>query len=144
MPVQSDIGDVQRVSVLKVAHEMLLSADNNNGPGGWLRLFVEQSGGQAAVSLVQVRTSNSGSAWTSLNNVYGSDWEINTSPAYPLDVSIVGPDGQTVRFKTVQQQETARNAVPISLSLLLCLPDVNYILSQLGSATDLARATSLQ
>ena len=75
-----------------------LCADNNNGPSGWLRLFVEQAGGQAAVSLVQVRTSNSGAAWTSLNNVYGSDWEIQNSPAYPLDVSIVGPDGQTVRF----------------------------------------------
>lgn len=73
-------------------------ADNNNGPGGWLRLFIEQSGGQAAVSSVQVRTSNSGAAWTSMRNVYGSDWEIGNSPSYPLDVSIIGPDGQTVRI----------------------------------------------
>lgn len=59
-------------------------------------MFVEQAGGQAAVSLVQVRTSNSGNAWSSLTNVYGSDWEINNCPNYPLDISIVGPDGQTV------------------------------------------------
>ena len=76
----------------------VLASDNNNGPGGWLRLFVEQAGGQAAVSLVQARTSNSGNAWTSLDNVYGSDWEIQKSPNYPLDISIVGPDGQTVSF----------------------------------------------
>lgn len=74
----------------------MLVPDNNNGPGGWLRLYVEQAGGQAAVSLVQVRTSNSGSYWTSMNNVFGGDWEVSQSPAYPLDVSIVGPDGQTV------------------------------------------------
>lgn len=66
-----------------------------------MRLFVEQAGGQAAISLVQVRTSNSGAAWTSLTNVYGSDWEVNNSPAYPLDVSVVGPDGQTVSYLTL-------------------------------------------
>ena len=59
-------------------------ADNNNGPGGWLRLFVEQAGGQAAVSQVQIRTSNSGKPWISMDNVYGGDWEIGQTPDYPL------------------------------------------------------------
>lgn len=45
---------------------------------------------------MQIRTSNSNAAWQNMNNVFGGDWETPSSPAYPLDISIIGPSGETV------------------------------------------------
>ena len=56
---------------------------------------VQSAGGVGAVKLVQVRTSNS-LPWTSLTNSFGSAWEIGNAPSYPLDVNIVGADGESV------------------------------------------------
>lgn len=56
---------------------------------------LQSAGGVGAVKLVQVRTSNS-LPWTSLTNTFGSAWEIGNAPSYPLDVNIVGADGESV------------------------------------------------
>ncbi len=57
---------------------------------------VQQAGGAAAVKQVQVRTSGSSDGYTNLNNKWGSDWETSNAPKFPLDINIVGADGDSV------------------------------------------------
>lgn len=45
---------------------------------------------------VQVRTSGSTDGYTNLNNKWGSDWETSNAPKFPLDINIVGADGDSV------------------------------------------------
>ncbi|KAK9835375.1 hypothetical protein WJX81_005549 [Elliptochloris bilobata] len=73
--------------------KIIVSVDNNNGAGGWLRLFVESAGGAASVRGVQVRSSGSQGGYVDLINKWGSAWEIPNAPSYPLDVNIIGADG---------------------------------------------------
>ena len=46
---------------------------------------------------VQVRTSGSQDTFQSLTNKWGSDWETPNAPKFPLDINIVGADGESVR-----------------------------------------------
>ena len=129
---------------------MNVVVDNNNGPSGWLRLYVtvrpfsaslrlgwqlvsssyrlavqpkplgcfdsravslpglalpslltcagcvQSAGGVGAVANVQVRTSGT-TDWNTLNNQFGSVFEMPNAPSYPLDLNIVGSDGESVR-----------------------------------------------
>ncbi len=45
---------------------------------------------------VQARTSGSQDAFQNLNNKWGSDWETATAPKFPLDINIIGADGESV------------------------------------------------
>lgn len=58
---------------------------------------LQQAGGAAAVKQVQVRSSNSQGGFQNLNNKWGSDWEMPVAPSFPLDINIVGVDGESVR-----------------------------------------------
>jgi hypothetical protein len=60
------------------------------------RLHVQQAGGMAAVQSVAVRTSGSSGTFQPLTNKWGSDWETSNAPAFPLDITIVGADGESV------------------------------------------------
>ena len=51
----------------------------------------------AAVKSVQVRTSGTQDTFSNLNNKWGSDWETPNAPKFPLDINIVGADGESVR-----------------------------------------------
>lgn len=57
---------------------------------------VQQAGGMASVKSVQVRTSGATGGFQSLTNKWGSDWETPNAPAFPLDINIIGADGETV------------------------------------------------
>ena len=57
---------------------------------------MQQAGGMAAVKSVQVRTSGSQDTFQSLTNKWGSDWETPNAPKFPLDINIVGADGESV------------------------------------------------
>ena len=46
---------------------------------------------------VQVRTSGSSGGYVDLINKWGSAWETPNAPGYPLDVNIIGADGDSVR-----------------------------------------------
>lgn len=46
---------------------------------------------------VQVRSSGSTGGYVDLINKWGSAWETPNAPAYPLDVNIIGADGDSVR-----------------------------------------------
>ncbi len=61
---------------------------------------VQQAGGAAAVKQVQVRTSGSSDGYTNLNNKWGSDWETSNAPKFPLDINIVGADGDSVSIRS--------------------------------------------
>lgn len=50
----------------------------------------------AAVQSVAVRTSGSSGTFQPLTNKWGSDWETPNAPAFPLDINIVGADGESV------------------------------------------------
>ena len=56
----------------------------------------EQAGGKAEISKVQIRPANSNSGWTDLTNKWGSAWEMSHAPPFPLDVNIVGTDGDSL------------------------------------------------
>ncbi len=58
---------------------------------------MQQAGGMASVKNVQVRTSGNTGGFQSLTNKWGSDWETPNAPAFPLDINIVGADGEAVR-----------------------------------------------
>lgn len=51
----------------------------------------------AAVKGVQVRTTGSQGGYQDLTNKWGSAWEIANAPSYPIDVNIIGADGDAVR-----------------------------------------------
>ena len=57
---------------------------------------LQQAGGLAAIKSVQVRTSGTEGSFMSLTNKWGSDWETANAPAFPLDINIVGADGESV------------------------------------------------
>jgi hypothetical protein len=57
---------------------------------------MQQAGGEAAVQQVQVRTSGSSQPYQDLTNKWGSDWEMPNAPAFPLDINIIGADGESV------------------------------------------------
>jgi len=57
---------------------------------------LQQAGGQAAVKQVQVRSSGSQDTFQNMNNKWGSDWEMPNAPKFPLDINIIGPDGESV------------------------------------------------
>ena len=46
---------------------------------------------------VQVRSSGSTGGYVDLINKWGSAWETPNAPSYPLDVNIIGADGDAVR-----------------------------------------------
>lgn len=46
---------------------------------------------------VQVRSSGSTGGYVDLINKWGSAWETPNAPSYPLDVNIIGADGDSVR-----------------------------------------------
>ena len=76
--------------------KMVVYVDQSHGQDKWLRLFVEQAGGKAEISKVQIRPANSNSGWTDLTNKWGSAWEMSHAPPFPLDVNIVGTDGDSL------------------------------------------------
>ncbi len=53
----------------------------------------------AAVKGVQVRTSGSQGGYVDMTNKWGSAWEAPNAPNYPLDVNIIGADGDAVRAR---------------------------------------------
>lgn len=70
--------------------------------GLWLKpglsaVGAQSAGGMAAVKGVQVRTSGSQGSYVDLTNKWGSAWEVSNAPSYPLDVNIIGADGDSVR-----------------------------------------------
>jgi hypothetical protein len=75
---------------------MVVYVDQAHGQDKWLRLFVEQAGGKAEVKKVQIRPANGNANWIDLTNKWGSAWEISQAPPFPLDVNIVGTEGDTV------------------------------------------------
>ena len=53
---------------------------------------------------VQVRTSGSQDAYSNLNNKWGSDWETSNAPKFPLDINIIGADGESVSTLTYSSE----------------------------------------
>ena len=61
---------------------------------------LQSAGGVGAISQVQVRTTGT-TNWATLNNDFGSVWEMPNAPSYPLDMNVVGTDGESVRPPTL-------------------------------------------
>lgn len=76
--------------------KMVVYVDQAHGQDKWLRLFVEQAGGKAEVRKVQIRPANGNANWIDLTNKWGSAWEMSHAPPFPLDVNIVGTEGDAV------------------------------------------------
>jgi len=72
-----------------------VNVNNNVGPGGWVRLVVQKTGGPGGVKSVQVKGGDSGS-WQPMQNKFGTAWEITSAPQLPWDFKFVSDDGQEV------------------------------------------------
>lgn len=72
-----------------------VKVNNNVGPGGWVRLVVQKTGGPGGVKSVQVKGGESGS-WQPMQNKFGTSWEISSAPQLPWDFKFVSDDGQEV------------------------------------------------
>ena len=72
-----------------------VNVNNNVGPGGWVRLVVQKTGGPGGVKSVQVKGGESGS-WQPMQNKFGTAWEISSAPQLPWDFKFVSDDGQEV------------------------------------------------
>ena len=72
-----------------------VNVNNNVGPGGWVRLVVQKTGGPGGVKSVQVKGGDSGS-WQPMQNKFGTAWEISSAPQLPWDFKFVSDDGQEV------------------------------------------------
>ncbi|CAL5229279.1 g12572 [Coccomyxa viridis] len=123
---------------------MVISVDSNGGQGAWLRLFVEQAGGLASVKNVQVRTSGSTGGFQSLTNKWGSDWETPNAPAFPLDINIVGADGEAVTAYQVIQAKGATGKMSTQVQFKISNPsDQSITASVSGGSTSTAKGDSL-
>ncbi|CAK0787061.1 hypothetical protein CVIRNUC_010277 [Coccomyxa viridis] len=124
---------------------MVISVDNNGGQGAWLRLFIEQAGGMAAVKSVQVRTSGSQDTFQSLTNKWGSDWETPNAPKFPLDINIVGADGESVTAYQVIQNSGATGKMPTQVQFKISDPGDQAITASAsgGGSTSTAKGDSL-
>ena len=105
-----------------------LAIDNNVGVGGWLRLVVEKTAGFGGITLVQMRTSGTGT-WLSLTNKFGSAWEISTTPSLPWDFQFTSDSKQSVQALSLVNQAGKVGAIPTG---------VQFSLSGSTGSTDIA------
>jgi Expansin C-terminal domain len=67
-----------------------------NGP--YLRLDLQSVAGNGALTSVALRPSGT-DAWQELQNSYGAKWQISGLSQAPMDIQIIGDNGQTVVAK---------------------------------------------
>lgn len=88
----------QRCSLLKLSHRptfamnvvsMVCVIDTCNHNLDFFLPYLAQDGPNASISLPLL-------GWTRLNNTYGAKWEASGLPQPPLDVRIIGADGQVL------------------------------------------------
>ncbi len=68
----------------------------SNGP--YLRLDLQSVGGSGALRGVALRPSGT-TAWQPLQNSYGAKWQISGLAQIPMDIQVVGDNGQTLVAK---------------------------------------------
>lgn len=95
-----------------------LAIDNNVGVGGWLRLVVEKTAGFGGISLVQMRTSGTGS-WLSLQNEFGSAWEISNTPGLPWDFQFTSDSKQSIQAMSLVGQNGVVGSIPTDVQFSL-------------------------
>lgn len=110
-----------------------LAIDSNVGVGGWLRLVVEKTAGFGGITAVQMRTSGGGS-WASLNNKFGSAWEISNTPNLPWDFQFTSDSKQTVQAMSLVNQNGKVGDIPTG---------VQFSLSGTTGSTDISYDVSL-
>lgn len=75
-----------------VPEDMKVSVMDYAGPGGWLRLAIDQAGGRAAVASVAVQGADGGD-WKPLDHSWGATWELSSAPRPPLSFKVARVGG---------------------------------------------------
>lgn len=114
--------------------KMVVYVDQAHGTDKWLRLFVEQAGGKAEVKQVQIRPSGGSAAWIDLTNKWGSAWEISKAPPYPLDVNIVGAEGDTVTSYGVLQSAGQLGKMPTNVQFKITNPSDSALINSVSGS----------
>jgi hypothetical protein len=113
--------------------KMVVYVDQSHGADKWLRLFVEQAGGKAEVQKVQIRPSGGSAAWIDLNNKWGSAWEMSNAPGFPLDVNIVGAEGDSVAAYSVLTDKGV-GKMPTNVQFRMTNPADSGLVNNIGGA----------
>ena len=113
---------------------MVVYVDQAHGQDKWLRLFVEQAGGKAEVKQVQIRPSGGSAAWIDLTNKWGSAWEVSKAPPYPLDVNIVGAEGDTVTSYGVLASAGQLGKMPTNVQFKITNPADSALINSVSGS----------
>lgn len=118
----------------KLNSQMVVYVDQAHGQDKWLRLFVEQAGGKAEVKQVQIRPSGGSAAWIDLTNKWGSAWEISKAPPYPLDVNIIGAEGDTVTSYGVLTSAGQLGKMPTNVQFKITNPADSALINSVSGS----------
>ena len=121
---------------------MVVYVDQAHGQDKWLRLFVEQAGGKAEVKQVQIRPSGGSAAWIDLTNKWGSAWEISKAPPYPLDVNIVGAEGDTVTSYGVLASAGQLGKMPTNVQFKITNPADSALINSVSGSGSAGQSSS--
>jgi hypothetical protein len=121
---------------------MVVYVDQAHGQDKWLRLFVEQAGGKAEVKQVQIRPSGGSAAWIDLTNKWGSAWEVPKAPPYPLDVNIVGAEGDTVTSYGVLVSAGQLGKMPTNVQFKITNPADSALITSVSGSGSAGQSSS--
>ena len=122
--------------------QLVVYVDQAYGQDKWLRLFVEQAGGKAEVKQVQIRPSGGSAAWIDLTNKWGSAWEISKAPPYPLDVNIVGAEGDTVTSYGVLASAGQLGKMPTNVQFKITNPSDTALINSVSGSGSAGQSSS--
>jgi len=79
-----------------VPEDLKVSVMDFSGQGGWIRLTVDDTGGRGAIQGIWVSSSNDAGNWIKMENRWGAAYELNNSPAPPLNFKFELDGGEIV------------------------------------------------
>ena len=78
------------------------------------------------MSSVQIRTTGT-TAWNTLDSVFGSVYEVSNAPSYPLDINIVGSDGQSLSAYNIITSSGQIGSVPAGIQFSIADPSATAV-----------------
>jgi len=91
---------------------------------------------------VQIRPSGGSAAWIDLTNKWGSAWEISKAPPYPLDVNIIGAEGDTVTAYGVLASAGQLGKMPTNVQFKITNPADSALINSVSGSGSAGQSSS--
>lgn len=91
---------------------------------------------------MQIRPSGGSAAWIDLTNKWGSAWEISKAPPYPLDVNIIGAEGDTVTAYGVLASAGQLGKMPTNVQFKITNPADSALINSVSGSGSAGKSSS--